>query len=63
MLPPTSARRTGEYDVDLLVGLAKLDDAASIEEASVMLSGQEKVAVLSHHAGFERLVRLAPEPQ
>jgi protein subunit release factor B len=43
--------------------LAKLDDAASIEEASVMLSGREKVAVLSHHAGFERLVRLAPELQ
>jgi hypothetical protein len=29
MLPATPERRKGEYDVDLLLGLAKLDDATA----------------------------------
>jgi membrane glycosyltransferase len=59
MLPPQQARRPkGEYDVDLLVGLAKLDDADSVEEAAALLSGREKLMVLGHRVGFERLVQL-----
>ena len=58
MLPPTPERRKGEYDVDALLGLAKLDDAESLEEASAFLSNREKLAVLGNRAGFERLCRL-----
>jgi membrane glycosyltransferase len=59
MLVTTPARRKGEYDVDLLLGLAKLDDAGSLEEASSLLSSREKLAVLGARAGIERLSRLA----
>lgn len=67
MLPPTHERRKGEYDVDLLLGLAKLDDADSLEEASALLSGREKLAILGNRPGFERLCQLMradhdPEP-
>jgi membrane glycosyltransferase len=58
MLPATSKRRKGEYDVDVLLGLAKLDDADSVEEAATLLSEREKLAVLGHRAGFERLCQL-----
>jgi membrane glycosyltransferase len=55
MLPMAHERHKGEYDVDLLLGLAKLDDAESLEEASALLSKREKLAVLGNRAGFERL--------
>jgi membrane glycosyltransferase len=58
MLPTMPARRKGDYDVDLLLGLAKLQDARSIEEASSLLSSQEKLAVLGDRAGIERLCQL-----
>jgi hypothetical protein len=48
----------GEYDVDLLLGLAKLEDADSLEEASVLLSNREKLAILGNRIGFERLCQL-----
>ena len=38
LLPTTPEQRQGEYDVDLLLGLAKLDDADSLEEAAALLS-------------------------
>jgi membrane glycosyltransferase len=59
MLPMTPERRKGEYDVDLLLGLAKLDDASNLEEASSLLSNREKLAVLGNRAGLERLSHLA----
>jgi membrane glycosyltransferase len=59
MLQTTHERRKGEYDVDVLLGLAKLDDADSLKEASSLLSSREKLAVLGHRAGFERLCQLA----
>ena len=65
MLPTTPVRRKGEYDIDLLLGLAKLDDAASLEEAAALLSHREKLAIVGHRPGFERLCQLAgpvPEP-
>jgi membrane glycosyltransferase len=55
MLQTTPARRKGEYDIDLLLGLAKLDDADSLEEATVLLSPREKLAILGNRFGFERL--------
>jgi membrane glycosyltransferase len=58
MLPTTDERPRGEYDIDLLLGLAKLDDAHSPEEAAVLLSDREKLAVLANRAGFERLCQL-----
>jgi membrane glycosyltransferase len=59
MLPTPSGRRKGEYDVDLLVGVAKLYDADSLEEASALLSTREKLAVLGDRGGIERLSQLA----
>ena len=58
MLPPPHTRRKGGYDVDLLVGLAKLDDAETVEEAAALLSSREKLSVLGYRAGFERFLRL-----
>ena len=58
MLPRTHERRKGEYDVDLLLGLAKLDDAASLQEAAAMLSSRETLAILADRRGFERLCQL-----
>jgi membrane glycosyltransferase len=58
MLPPPQVRRKGEFDVDLLVGLAKLAESDHIREASAMLSRQEKFALLGHWTGFRRLGRL-----
>jgi len=62
MLLTTPERRKGEYDVDLLLGLAKLGDAGNLEEASTLLSSREKLAVLGHRAGIERLSQLATAP-
>jgi membrane glycosyltransferase len=59
MLPTTQEKRKGEYDVDWLLGLAKLSEAESLEEASALLSGREKLAVLGHRAGIARLSQLA----
>jgi hypothetical protein len=42
----------------LLLGLAKLDDADNLEEASTLLSNREKLAVLGNRTGFERLCQL-----
>jgi membrane glycosyltransferase len=58
MLTTTAERRKGEYDVDLLLGLAKLSDADSIEEAASLLSTKEKLAVLGNRAGIEQLCQL-----
>jgi membrane glycosyltransferase len=58
MLPTTHERPKGEYDVDLLLGLAKLDDADNLKEAAALLSNREKLAVLGNRTGFERLCQL-----
>jgi membrane glycosyltransferase len=54
MLPATSRRR-GEYDADLLVGRAKIDDADSLEEAIAILSPKETFAVLGDRDSVDRL--------
>ena len=58
MLPPPQVRPKGEFDVNLLVGIAKLAEADDIQEASSMLSRQETLAVLGNWAGFRRLSQL-----
>jgi membrane glycosyltransferase len=58
LLPPPPERRKGDYDVDLLIGLAKLQDAESLQEASALLSSREKLAVLGTRTGVERLCQL-----
>jgi membrane glycosyltransferase len=59
MLPQLLEQPKGEYDVDLLLGLAKLHDAGSVVEASSLLSKREKLAVLGSRVGIERLGQLA----
>jgi membrane glycosyltransferase len=60
LLSPQPERRKGDYDVDLLVGLAKLQDAESLQEAAALLSSREKLAVLGTRAGVEWLCQLRP---
>jgi membrane glycosyltransferase len=61
LLPHTPRRTPGAVDVALVVGLAKLDDCQSLNEADAILTRQEKMALLSDANGVERLARLAPE--
>jgi len=58
MLPPPRRPGIDPIDVPLLVGLAKLREAASLEQARAALSQQEKAAVLASAEGIERLVAL-----
>ena len=51
-------RRPGEIDVDLVVGLAKLDQCDGFEEAWNVLSRPEKNALLAHAKGLARLQSL-----
>jgi membrane glycosyltransferase len=58
MLPAGNERRKGEYNIDLLLGIAKLDDADSVEEAAMLLTSREKLTVLANRNGFQRLSQL-----
>jgi membrane glycosyltransferase len=63
LLPATDERCRGEYDVDLLLGLAKLDDAHNLQDAAALLTDREKLAILANRAGFERFCQLLPAGQ
>jgi len=54
-------RPRGDVDVDLVVGLARLDEAATAEDARAMLSDRELLALLSDAHGFERLMSIVRE--
>jgi membrane glycosyltransferase len=58
MVFPQPKRRKGEFDADLLMGLAKLSDVDSLKEASELLSNREKLMVLHDWAGLNRLREL-----
>jgi membrane glycosyltransferase len=58
MLPPAAARRRGEVDVALVVALAKFDECSSVGEADALLTREEKMAVVSHGRGLDRLAAL-----
>ena len=55
MLPQAGPRKRGEVEVALVVGLAKLEDCGSLEEAAAMLSRAEVMAILSDARGLDRL--------
>lgn len=58
MLPPPRRPRRDPFDPALLIGLAKLDEAESLEEAR-MLPRAELAAVLADARGLNRLEALA----
>jgi membrane glycosyltransferase len=58
MLRPRPRPR-GEVDVALVVGLAKLDEFDTLDEALRGLTRKELVAVIGDRRGLDRLVRLA----
>jgi membrane glycosyltransferase len=55
MLPAPPARRRGEVDVDLVVALAKIDEADGRGHAVELLSVREKIAVLGSRPALDRL--------
>ena len=61
MLPPPR-RRGDPIDVPLLVGLARLAEADSLEAAGAALSPAEKAAVLANADGVAQLCHLAGLP-
>jgi membrane glycosyltransferase len=55
---PALARRRGEVNVALVVGLAKLDDIDTIEDALRGLTAAELAAVIGDQRGLDRLAAL-----
>ena len=53
------ARRRGEVEVDLVVALAKLEEATTLAEALEVLTPREKMALLSSRRGLEALMARA----
>ena len=51
-------RRRGEIDVDLVVGMARLEDARAPQEVRELLSDRELSAALADPRGFERLASI-----
>src|SRR5262249_28375797 len=49
------SRRRGEVEVDLVVALAKLEEASSLAEALALLTPREKMALLSSRRGLNAL--------
>jgi len=56
LAPPP--RRKGEVDADLVLALAKLEDATSLDDADDLLTRREWVAVLADPRGMARLAAL-----
>jgi membrane glycosyltransferase len=57
------ARRRGEVEVDLVVALAKLEEANTIAEALEALTSREKMALLSSRRGLDALTARACRAQ
>ena len=57
---PPQPRRRGEIDVDLVVALAKIDEAGDRREAIGFLTRREQAAVLASRAALERLFEKPP---
>jgi membrane glycosyltransferase len=54
MLPARHQPRGGQIDVDLVIGLAKLEDCDSFEDALCLLTRSEKNALLASATGFAK---------
>jgi membrane glycosyltransferase len=58
MLPKGAARKRGEVETALVIGLAKLEDCTTLTEAAETLTRAEMMAVLSDARGLDRLAAL-----
>ncbi|MEJ0078351.1 MAG: glucans biosynthesis glucosyltransferase MdoH [Alphaproteobacteria bacterium] len=58
MLPPAGPRKRGDVEVALVIGLAKLEDCATLVEAAAALTCAETMAILSDARGLDRLAAL-----
>jgi membrane glycosyltransferase len=58
MLPQAGPRKRGDVEVALVIGIAKLEDCATVEEAAAMLPRAEIMALLSDARGLDRLAAL-----
>jgi membrane glycosyltransferase len=63
MLPPARRPRVDPFDASLLLGLAKIDEAQSLDGAIATLSRRETTAVLLNDTGLARLADLADTPR
>jgi len=59
MLPEPAQIRRGRVNAELVVGLAKLDQCTTIDEALEILTGSEKSALLGDRTAFDRLKALS----
>jgi membrane glycosyltransferase len=55
MLPARRPTKRGEVNVELVVGLARLDQCDTFEEAIELLTGPERSALLADRTGVDRL--------
>jgi membrane glycosyltransferase len=58
MLPQGAPRKRGEVEIALVVGLAKLEDCTTVEEAAAMLPRTEIMAILTDARALDRLAAL-----
>jgi hypothetical protein len=55
-VPSNVKRRKGEFNADLLIAQAKVDDSDSIDEAVSILNEKEKFSILSNTAALNILM-------
>lgn len=60
MLAEPAPRPKGDVDVELVVALAKIDDAVDCREAATLLQGKELFAVLGNRQALQRLFAKPP---
>jgi membrane glycosyltransferase len=60
MLGDPAPRRKGDVDVELVVALAKIDDAEDCREAAALLQGRELFAVLANRNALQRMFAKPP---
>jgi membrane glycosyltransferase len=63
MLDGPVPRRRGEVDVDLVIALAKIEDAADLREATQLLTRKEMFTVLASRDALDRLFAKPPPPR